>query len=59
MWWTVGGLMAVAVASGIAEHRRRNRRDMDKVGIMPWPFIQFMALIGAAIAGWLAMKGVG
>ncbi|UYY60163.1 hypothetical protein [Sphingomonas sp. S2-65] len=41
--------MTVAIASGIGEHRRRNRKDLDRVGLVPWPLIQLLALLAALI----------
>jgi len=53
-----GGLaVIVAVIAAIAERRRNNRKDIEKVGFMPWPFIMLMALLFAAIAIGLALKG--
>ena len=49
-WGLAGALLGLAVVAGFAEHRRRKRVDMDKVGWVPWPLIQFLALIGALIA---------
>ncbi len=37
----------VAVAAEVADYRRRNRRDVDAVGFMPWRGI---ALAGVAVA---------
>lgn len=50
----IGSLVAVAVGSGVAEYRRKNRRDIDRVGIMPWTTVQVIAVIGAAM---LALYG--
>jgi hypothetical protein len=55
LWFMVGALLLLAVASGFAEHRRRNRIDMDRVGFLPWPLIQFLSLIGALMAASLAL----
>ncbi|MCW3836537.1 hypothetical protein ACFQ1E_10060 [Sphingomonas canadensis] len=54
-----GLLLAVAAASGIAEHRRRKRTDLNAVGWMPWMLIQFAALFSALIAVSLALHGAG
>ncbi|HEY9092346.1 hypothetical protein [Parasphingorhabdus sp.] len=57
--WAIVGGMAVLIAAiaAIAERRRNNRKNIDKVGFMPWPFIMVMALLFAAISIGLALKG--
>lgn len=55
LWWTSGTAMAVAVVAAFAEHRRSRRRDLDKVGVMPWNFIQVIAFLSAVIAAALAL----
>ncbi|MEI9850981.1 MAG: hypothetical protein WDN24_09140 [Sphingomonas sp.] len=54
-WIAAGALLAVAVASGVADHRRRRRADMDRVGWVPWPLVQILSLIGALVAATVAM----
>lgn len=56
LWATAGLLLAVALIAAYAEHRRKNRRDLDKVGLMPWNFIQVIAFLCAVIAAALALK---
>ena len=48
----------VAVVVSIAEHRRDNRSDIDKVGFMPWTTITMLAILTALISAALAFKGV-
>ncbi len=59
LWIAVAMLLAVAAASGVAEHRRRRRRDLDKVGVVPWPAVQFAALLGAVLTGAIALRAFG
>ena len=59
LWIAAGGLLGVVVLSGVAEHRRRRRVDMDKVGWVPWPLIQFLALMGAVLTVGLAVHAFG
>lgn len=47
----------VAAIAAIAERRRNNRKNIEKVGFMPWPFVMLMALLLAAISVGLAFKG--
>ena len=50
-WWMLAGLAAVlAVLSGVAEHRRSRRRDLDRPGWVPWTLLQVLSAL-AAIAG--------
>ncbi len=46
----------VAVLAGWREHRRRRRANLDAVGWVDWTLVQVIALIVAAIAGWVALK---
>jgi hypothetical protein len=55
---TVGAAAVSLIAvSHIADRRRMNRRDLDRVGFMPWPLISVMATIVALFAFALAIKG--
>jgi hypothetical protein len=56
LYWGAGTSMAVAVFAGFAEWRRGKRRDLDRVGIMPWNGIQVFAFLLAVIAAVLAVK---
>lgn len=52
----IGSLVAIAVGSGVAEYRRKNRRNIDRVGIMPWTTVQVIAVIGAAMMALYGFK---
>jgi acyl-CoA synthetase (AMP-forming)/AMP-acid ligase II len=58
LWWVAAGAMALAVFAAIAEYRRSRRRNLDRVGLMPWNLIQFLAFLVAIAAAGLALKGV-
>ena len=57
LWIGVGAFAAVAAGSGLADWRRAKRRDLDRVGWVPWTLIQVMALLGAVVTAALAIKG--
>jgi hypothetical protein len=48
-WIGAGLALLVAILSGVAEHRRRKRRDLERVGLMPWMAIQMAALFAALV----------
>jgi hypothetical protein len=56
LWWTAGGALALAAFAALAEHRRSRRRDLDRVGLVPWNFIQIVAFLAAIVAAALALK---
>ncbi len=56
LWLIAGLLLAVALIAAFAEHRRKNRRDLDRVGLMPWNLIQVIAFLCAVAAAALALK---
>lgn len=58
-----GSMLIVAVAatvltgvSAFADHRRRHRADLDRVGFMPWPLISMMAVMTALFSFAIALK---
>ena len=57
LWWAAGAAALVAVIAAFLEHRRVNRRDLDRVGWAPWGFLQVAGAFGAVIAVALALKG--
>ena len=48
-WSGAGAALALAVIAGFRDRQRKSRTDLDKVGIVDWPAVQVLALIGAAI----------
>lgn len=57
LWIGVGAWLALAAGSSLADWRRTRRRDLDRVGLMPWTLIQVMAILGAVVTAALAIKG--
>jgi len=50
-WILVCGISAVTAAiSEIANRRRNNRKDINKVGFIPWPTITAMSLLTFGIS---------
>jgi len=48
-WIAVGVALLIAILTGVAEHRRRKRRDLERVGWVPWMAIQMAALFVALV----------
>lgn len=55
MWPICGIALAGAIFAGVAEHHRVRRRDLDRMGVVSWPLVQFLLLAVAAISGGLAL----
>jgi len=45
----------VAIGAGIGDWRRKRRVDLDRVGLIDWPTLQMLALIGSAILVMIAL----
>ena len=46
----IGGLaVALAVVAWLGDRRRMKRRDLDRVGFMPWTPVFFFALMAAVL----------
>lgn len=45
LWGGAAAAALVAVASGFGDRRRKRRRDLDRVGFVPWPLIQLLAML--------------
>jgi len=57
LWTAAAAAAGVAVFAGLADRRRSKRRNLDRPGWMPWPLIQLLAMLLAAAAAALALKG--
>ena len=57
--WTITGIAALLLAgiSSMAERRRTNRKDIEKVGFMPWPMIMVLSLLTGIICFAFAVLG--
>ncbi len=57
LWTLSGAALLLAAIAAFAEHRRTRRRNLDRVGWVPWNFIQVIAGLVAVVTAALALKG--
>lgn len=55
LWAGVAGCVALAGVAIIGDRRRQHRRELDRVGWVPWPTILIVALFTAAVFTALAL----
>lgn len=54
-----GALLAIAALAYLGERRRKRRRHIDAVGVVPWATLSVLAtfaglsLLAIAVSGWL------
>ena len=48
-WIGAGVALGIAILAGLAEHRRRKRRDLERVGWVPWMAVQMAGLFAALL----------
>ena len=51
-----GAALLIGGVAAFAEHRRVKRRDLDRVGLIPWNFIQVIPLLTVLAAAGVALK---
>lgn len=49
-WGVAAAAGAVALGAVFADHARTRRRDLDRVGWVPWPLVLVTALFVGAVA---------
>jgi acetyl esterase/lipase len=56
-WWGIAGAGALLIiVSAVADRRRQKRRNVNKVGFMPWTGITVLAVMVALMATAIAIK---
>jgi hypothetical protein len=48
--------VALAAVSAVAERRRVNRHDLDRVGVIDWRTVQLAALAGLVLLAYVWLK---
>lgn len=56
LWIATLAALGLAALAGVADRRRNERDDLDRVGFMPWPLILILALLAAAVLAALALQ---
>lgn len=56
LWGGCAGAVLLATIAGWAERRHARRRDLDVVGLVPWPLVMILSILAAAILCALALK---
>jgi hypothetical protein len=56
LWTSAASCIALAGIAILSDRRRQKRRDLDRVGWVPWPTILIFALFGAAVCAALAIN---
>jgi hypothetical protein len=59
MTWIGAGATLTVLVAAFADRRRQQRRNLDKVGFMPWPLIAVMGTLVALFAFAIALRGDG
>lgn len=57
LWTLAAAALTLAAFAAWREHSRTRRRDLDRVGWMPWNFIQVIAGLTMLVAAALAVRG--
>lgn len=55
LWTLAAAMAALALLAGWADHRRAQRRDVDKPGWVPWQPILILAMMATVVCVALAI----
>ncbi len=56
LWVLASSAAALAGMAALADRRRTRRRDLERPGLVPWPLVQVLAMLVAAVAAAFALK---
>jgi len=56
LWTGTAVAASVALAAGLIEWRQSRRRDLDRVGLVPWGTVSLMGFVAAVIGLALGLK---
>jgi len=56
LWAGAAAGIALAAIAMLGDRRQRRRRDLDRVGLIPWPGVLILALLAAAVCAELALR---
>lgn len=56
LWGAAAAFLLLAAWAAFADHRRDRRRDLDRVGWMPWALVQILAFLLAVACSALALQ---
>jgi len=57
LWTGTACAALLAVLAGFAEWRQARRRDLDRVGLVPWGAISLFGFVAAIVGLAVALKG--
>ena len=55
-WCGAAAMAVLAVAAWWGDQRRRQRADLDRVGLIDWPTVQVIAVLAALILASIALN---
>lgn len=55
LWTSVAVALLAAIVAGLGERQRKRRKDMDRIGLMPWPLVQVLAILAALVLASMAL----
>lgn len=57
LWALAGASAAMAMLAALADRRRSRRRDLDRVGWVPWPLLVVVGVMLALAFAAFAIRG--
>lgn len=56
LWTLAGAAAALAALSSLADWKRQRRRNLDRVGFMPWTLLTVLGVLAALMFAAVALK---